>query len=175
MGEIFPFRRKKDRMAWLQGVTPRKRKWPFPPATAAVGLVIGIGMAVAAIYFPIPTHSPATAQTFSLCYTGGGTNCVVDGDTFWNNGMDIRVADIDAPETHPARCQKEADLGRRATLRFQELLNAGAFTLRSIERDHDQYGRKLRVVMRDGRSLGMQLVAEGLARPWGGGRKPWCE
>jgi endonuclease YncB( thermonuclease family) len=99
---------------------------------------------------------------------------VVDGDTFWDEGVDIRIADIDAPETHPPRCQAEADLGRRATLRMQELLNAGPFTLKPIDRDQDQYGRKLRIVMRDGRSLGMQLVDEGLARRWTGSRKPWC-
>jgi endonuclease YncB( thermonuclease family) len=99
---------------------------------------------------------------------------VVDGDTFWNEGVDIRVADIDAPETHPSRCPREADLGNRATLRFQELLNQGTFTLQSIDRDEDQYGRKLRVVIRDGQSLGMRLVDEGLARPWTGSRKPWC-
>ena len=34
-------------------------------------------------------------------------------------------------------------------------------------RDEDRYGRKLRVVVRNGRSLGDQLVSEGLARTWG--------
>jgi micrococcal nuclease len=37
---------------------------------------------------------------FGFCHTGGGTNCVVDGDTIWLQGQNIRVADIDAPETH---------------------------------------------------------------------------
>ena len=41
-------------------------------------------------------------------------------------------------------------------------------------RDHDQYGRKLRILMQDGESLGMRLVREGLARPWTGHRMPWC-
>jgi endonuclease YncB( thermonuclease family) len=100
---------------------------------------------------------------------------VVDGDTAWIAGVKVRVADIDAPETHPSRCEREATLGNRATLRFQELLNQGPVTLQSIERDEDQYGRKLRIVSRDGRSLGMQLVSEGLARTWTGRREPWCE
>lgn len=118
--------------------------------------------------------SNTPAQTFGLCFTGGGTNCAVDGDTAWMDGVKIRVADIDAPETHPSRCEREADLGRRATLRFQELLNEGSITLQSVDRDQDQYGRKLRIVMRDGQSLGMQLVNEGLARSWTGPRRPWC-
>lgn len=114
------------------------------------------------------------AHEFSLCFTGGGTNCVVDGDTFWNEGIKIRVADIDAPETHPPRCEREADLGRRATLRLQELLNQGPFELQTIDRDKDRYGRILRIATRGGQSLGMQLVNEGLARKWIGHREPWC-
>ena len=41
-------------------------------------------------------------------------------------------------------------------------------------RDEDQYGRKLRLVTRNGQSIGMMLVAEGLAREWDGTRHPWC-
>jgi micrococcal nuclease len=112
---------------------------------------------------------------FSLCHIGGGRNCVVDGDTFWNDGQKIRIADIDTPETHPARCAAEAELGNRATMRLQELLSAGPFTLTSIDRDSDKYGRKLRIVERGGSSVGEQLVSEGLARPYSGGyRESWC-
>jgi endonuclease YncB( thermonuclease family) len=58
---------------------------------------------------------------------------------------------------------------------MQALLNAGPFTLTRIKRDVDKYGRKLRLVQRDGRSLGDTLVREGLARRYGGGkRSPWC-
>ena len=42
------------------------------------------------------------------------------------------------------------------------------------ERDRDRYGRLLRIVTRDGNSLGMTLVAEGHARAWDGARRPWC-
>jgi endonuclease YncB( thermonuclease family) len=38
----------------------------------------------------------------------------------------------------------------------------------------DSYGRALRVVKRAARSLGGQLVAEGLAEPWRGQRSDWC-
>lgn len=114
------------------------------------------------------------AAAFGLCHTGGGYNCVVDGDTLWVAGEKVRVADIDAPETHPSRCALEADLGRRATLRLQSLVNAGPFSLATLDRDTDRYGRKLRVLVRGGRSLGDQLVSEGLARTWTGRREPWC-
>ena len=65
-------------------------------------------------------------------------------------------------------------LGDRATVRLTSLLNAGPFTLEAGSRDTDRYGRKLRVVRRDGHSLGEVLVAEGLARLWDGSRHPWC-
>lgn len=122
---------------------------------------------------PMRASAPISAQ-FGLCHTGGGTNCVVDGDTFWVGGEKVRVADIDAPETHPPRCAEEARLGEAATLRLQALLNAGPVTLAAADRDVDRYGRKLRVVERGGQSLGMTLVSEGLARDWEGARRPWC-
>jgi micrococcal nuclease len=111
---------------------------------------------------------------FGFCHSGGGLNCVVDGDTFWMDGERIRIADIDAPETHPSRCADEARLGGAATERLQALLNQGEVTLEIADRDTDRYGRKLRIVTRGGRSLGAQLVDEGLARSWSGRRRPWC-
>jgi micrococcal nuclease len=114
------------------------------------------------------------SRSFTICHTGGGVNCVVDGDTAWIDGEKVRIADIDAPETHPPRCASEAELGSKATRRLAELLNAGGFEMSSADRDADRYGRKLRILVRDGRSLGDQLVSEGLARPWGGHRQPWC-
>jgi endonuclease YncB( thermonuclease family) len=99
----------------------------------------------------------------------------VDGDTFWYGGAKIRIADIDAPETHPPRCTYEAELGSKATDRLAILLSEGPIELESLpDRDVDRYGRKLRIVMRDGKSLGDELVTEGLARAWTGSREPWC-
>lgn len=114
------------------------------------------------------------AARFGYCHSGGGTNCVVDGDTFWFEGEKYRIADIDTPETHPSRCAEEAALGRAATQRLQDWMNAGAFSLDSAGRDTDRYGRKLRIVTRGGASVGAVLIGEGLARPWEGKRRPWC-
>lgn len=99
---------------------------------------------------------------------------VIDGDTFDYGNARIRIADIDTPEVR-GRCAYERALAARATTRMRTLLVAGPFELeRTGTRDVDVYGRKLRIVTRDGRSLGDQLVAEGLARPWRGHREPWC-
>ena len=87
----------------------------------------------------------------------------------------IRLEDIDAPETYQHKCDSELALGNRATNRLLELINSGPFELVNRGgRDEDRYGRKLRTVERNGRSLGEILIAEGLARRWDGARHSWC-
>lgn len=114
------------------------------------------------------------SEQFSQCGLRRVT-CVVDGDTFWLHNEKIRIADIDTPEVSRPRCAEERVLGDRATRRLVTLLNDGPFELSAIGgRDEDQYGRKLRVLLRNGRSLGDQMVSEGVARTWTGRREPWC-
>lgn len=127
----------------------------------------------------LPTAPPTAGSDqlsadFGYCHSGGGINCVVDGDTFWFRNEKYRIADIDTPETHGPRCPEEGALGARATSRLQQLMNAGPFSLEIEGRATDKYGRALRIVTRDGQSLGQQLVDEGLARTWDGRRHPWC-
>lgn len=125
----------------------------------------------------ISAGAAALSVRFGLCHAGGGRNCVVDGDTFWLDGEKIRIADIDTPETHPPHCPYEAALGEQATQRLRALLNAGPITLAANPggNSHDRYGRRLAIVERDGASIGMMLVSEGLARPYAGGpRAGWC-
>jgi len=177
---------------WSRGKRTEMVETPefIPPSKAKSSLQtplfagLAVGALVAAFYLPnlptfdlaslLPTAFANPAPRFGLCSTGSGANCVIDGDTFWNQGVKIRVADIDSPETHPPRCMREADLGRRATLRLQELLNQGPFQLETKSRDEDRYRRKLRVITRDGQSLGLLLVNEGLARGRTGKRQSWC-
>lgn len=111
---------------------------------------------------------------FALCAPGPRTTCVVDGDTFWLGGEKVRIADINAPETHGAQCPAERALGEAASRRLAALLGAGPFQLVAAGRDRDRYGRLLRTVTRGGRSLGEELVAEGLAERWQGRRGSWC-
>jgi len=118
--------------------------------------------------FPGGTH-------FTLCHRWNHRRCVIDGDTIRYKGLTIRLDGIDAPETHEPKCRLELALGERATNRLIELLNAGSFeVIHKGGQDEDRYGRKLCVIERDGRSLGDDLVAEGLARRWDGARQSWC-
>ncbi|HKX77161.1 MAG TPA: thermonuclease family protein [Novosphingobium sp.] len=139
--------------------------------------VFGIGMVVTNWdrLSATPIVGRLAGTHFAICGTIARWNCVVDGDTFWRNGSKIRIADIDTPEVFSPQCPSEYDLGMQATRRLRDLLNEGQFDLQPIgDRDEDQYGRKLRVAVRNGQSIGDQLVNEGLARTWSGRREPWC-
>ncbi len=162
-----------------------------PKRTGGMGMIPLTLMLSAATFWgvwtisaPAPTQGAVAAlsasaadtesASFTFCHSGGGTNCVVDGDTIYYRGTKIRIADIDTPETHGPRCPAEAERGAVATRRMQQLVNAGPFSLQSINRDEDRYGRKLRIITRGGESLGSILVDEGLARYYEGGRRSWC-
>ena len=122
---------------------------------------------------PLPLTEPARPAQRAERIGAGDVVDVIDGDTFRYGSATIRIADIDTPEVN-GRCAEESALAARATQRLAVLLAAGPFKIEPVERDTDRYGRKLRVVTRGGRSLGDQLVAEGLARTWTGRREPWC-
>lgn len=169
MGDIIHFKTRKRGVSGLA----------FAAIVAAASVVVFGAVVSSRIVGPSALQAISSlaqnAASFSICSGPVRVTCVVDGDTFWLNSSKIRIADIDTPEISEPKCASEKALGERAKLRLRELLNAGKFELAAWQgRDEDQYGRKLRVVMRDGRSLGDQLVSEGLARTWSGRREPWC-
>lgn len=139
------------------------------------GLLVGVAGGLIGTNWPTSTaNAEVRAHTFAVCGTIRQT-CVVDGDTIWLEGAKIRIADIDTPEISSPKCDAEYERGIRARDRLVVLVNEGEFELRPIgNRDKDQYERKLRVIMRSGRSLGDQLVSESLARTWTGRRESWC-
>ncbi|MNE27977.1 Endonuclease YncB precursor [compost metagenome] len=136
---------------------------------------VAIMLSAASLVPAVEAAQSSVTTTFAKCSTGVRKNCVVDGDTLWINGEKVRVADIDAPEVSTPKCSSELALGNEATHRLIELVNEGPFQLQAWPgRDTDRYGRKLRVLVRAGQSLGDRLVKEGLARTWSGRREPWC-
>lgn len=113
--------------------------------------------------------------TFYFCGTSALNNCVVDGATFWFRKQQIRLADVSAPRTEDAACPQERSKGFAAKVRLRDLLNAGAFELIDWpNKNEDAAGRQLRVVMRNGSSLGQQLVREGVVHRATEASKPWC-
>ena len=142
----------------------------FTAVASLSSLAIGILASVASAQ-----PSSSASETFSMCNGGHRITCVVDGDTFWFRGEKIRIADIDTPELSPPRCERERERGLVAKQRLLDILNSGPLSFKIGAREEDRFGRKLRIVYRDRRSVGDILVAEGLARKWEGSRRSWCE
>ena len=127
--------------------------------------MVVVGFLVAAILTQLaiwaaPTWSPATIQPVALCVAS-----VTDGDTFeLCDGDKVRLVaangPVDAPETsyRPGRWNDQA-LARQAQKRLEQLLQGGALQCDG----YDRYKRRLCRVTVEGRDVGDQLVAEGLA------------
>lgn len=118
--------------------------------------------------------APAGAQPMPLCGSGHRVTCVVDGDTFWLEGVKVRLEGIDAPEIDHAACRAERRLGDQARDRLAHILGQ-PFTLERRGRaETDRYGRLLRTVVTGDTTAGAILIGEGLARVWPDGPETWC-
>lgn len=109
------------------------------------------------------------------CSRGQRNTCVVDGDTFWLDGVKYRTAGYDTPEPYTNICggRREVELANRATARFIEIWNTYEIEIQPLNRQ-GSYGRDLVVVYANGHNVGDILVAEGLARYWPDGNEFWC-
>jgi len=160
--------RSRERDLWtsLAGVTV--------VALTCVALILGISIVTGHINMA-PAAEATPAMQFAYCRDDNGSDCVVDGDTFYLNGEEIRVAGIDAPEMHPSRCPEERERGITATVRLRNLLNQGEVTVQPSQGLRDDHGRSMRQVMVDGSDVAPVLIAAGVVRDYGGGPRSWCE
>ncbi|MDP1731126.1 MAG: thermonuclease family protein [Devosia sp.] len=126
---------------------------------------------------------PAAAQLVQLemCAPGqrntADKTCIVDGDTLWLHGENIRLKDFDTPEPQTNICGGEAEkaLAARASARLLELLNGNAWTIERYGLERGGRGRRALATIRiDGRDVGDILIKEGLARRWPDGDEWWC-
>ena len=87
----------------------------------------------------------------------------------------VRFADVDTPESYRPRCEREREMGERAKARTKSVLRAAAHIEVQII-TIGKYGRLIGHVLADGRDVSALLIAEGLGRPYHGGkREGWCE
>jgi endonuclease YncB( thermonuclease family) len=131
-------------------------------------------LALSVLIAATPMPAPADAADG---HDSGRVAWVTDGDTFrLESGERIRIAGIDAPETHrdQAKCAGEIGLGLRAKDRATALLAGREVTYRRVGRS---YNRTVATVVVDGRDLGTELVRLGIAEWWARGQpKPvWCK
>lgn len=143
---------------------------PIPAAKAPVAAERAAAPEKAMPVSISPASTEAAKAAFGYCGQGEHINCVADGGTFWYKGEKIVIADIVSPGIDNARCDGERKMGFAAKLRLLNLLNAGAFSMNAA----GQPGKDgaPRVISREGRSIGTQMVNEGLARKPGKGA--WC-
>lgn len=130
-------------------------------------------IATIALTTPAITQAQEWRVNFPMC---GGVRhtCIVDGDTIWLEGHNLRLESYDTPEPYNDICggKVEVELAHRASARLRELLNQNPFTVDMHGKD--RYGRTLATIRIGGRDVGDILIAEGLARRWPNGREFWC-
>lgn len=130
-----------------------------------------------AIAIAVGLTAPAFAQQFDMCNGRRNTptkTCVVDGDTVWLNGQNLRLKSFDTPEPQTAICGGAAEvaLAKRASARLLELLNGNQWTVETFGRDRN--GRILATIRINGVDVGDILISERLARKWPDGEEWWC-
>ncbi|HEY8576949.1 MAG TPA: thermonuclease family protein [Devosia sp.] len=123
-----------------------------------------------------PSAAPAqTRVSFSMCGRERYT-CIVDGDTIWLGGKNLRLQSYDTPEPYRDICggATEVALAKRASARLLELLNSNMFTVDTFGLDNTGE-RTLATIKIAGRDVGDILIEERLARRWPDGDEWWCQ
>ncbi|MGB3336939.1 MAG: thermonuclease family protein [Devosia sp.] len=145
--------------------------WGLSRASTTVALAIA-----AAFLGWLPA---AAAPQLQMCGNRPNTptkTCLVDGDTLWLDGENIRLKDFDTPEPQSAICGGEAEraLAHQASARLLELLNTSDWTIERFGYDSTSSRRRLATIRIAGRDVGDILIDERLARRWPDGREWWC-
>jgi endonuclease YncB( thermonuclease family) len=161
-----------SRPPWLAGARPA-------PAAAASTALPGHEAPV-----PVPDAAQRVQGRTPLAGTYRARVLgVIDGDTIearvhvWM-GQEVvarvRLRDIDAPELNSG-CAEERQRAVAARERLAGFIGSGAVTLADVQADK-YFGRVVaRVSTVDGADAGAMLLAERLARVYGGGRRmSWC-
>lgn len=177
MGRIVPFETPRQRRVRRPSRTPR-----FPARRLPRHLRRSLGFALflaALVLFAIfdDETSPETANAAPYPPAApvlGETISVYDGDTIRLGDERIRIVGLDTPELgHRAQCQEEAVAAEQAKQALAGEIASGNVELH--RQGTDRYGRTLARVTVDGRDVADTLIAQGLARPYGGGRREgWC-
>lgn len=135
-----------------------------------------LALALAACLLALPAY--AQPAHMEMCGRNQpNTNdktCVVDGDTVWLHGQNLRLMDFDTPEPQTGICggEFEVALAHQASARLLELLNTNDWTVETF--GTDRYGRTLATIRIDDVDVGDILIAENLARRWPDGDEWWC-
>jgi endonuclease YncB( thermonuclease family) len=122
---------------------------------------------------------PHPRLRFEVCGNQPNTptkTCVVDGNTLWLSGENIRLKGFDTPEPQSSICggDKEVALAKQASARLLELLNNNEWTIERFGLDSTRSKRRLATIRIDDQDVGDILIEERLARAWPNGTEWWC-
>ena len=143
-----------------------------------MGFTSRLMLAVVAFVSALPTN--AQGIHWEKCRPGqpntADKTCVVDGDTIWLNGINVRLEGYDTPEPQTNICggDREKALADKASDWLVELLNTRTWEV-DLSGAQGSYGREIGTIKVDGRDVGEILVEEGLARWWPNGAEWWCD
>jgi len=159
-----------------------------------LALAPAVILAVAAWYYASSRQAAVASAIPSSAVESiaGNRLTVTDGDTIHISGQSkaTRLVGFNAPETINARCDRERELGNRATARLKQLVGTSNLQLRMVAcscppgtegTESCNYGRSCGSLLVDGRDVGEILMEEGLAVPFICGtyrcpktQRPWC-
>jgi endonuclease YncB( thermonuclease family) len=99
--------------------------------------------------------------------TVSGSARIVDGDSLWVGGVEVRLYGIDAPELAQTcgRAGQSWDCGREAAEALRSIAAGRDVTCRP--REQDRYGRAIAVCQAAGVDLGAAMIKGGLAIAYG--------
>lgn len=149
------------------------------------------GLLAYSFFDEIPRLFSSSRQVYST-NVDGREFTVTDGDTIHISGeiSGFRLVGFNTPETRSPQCDRERELGNRATARLKELVATSRLELTKVAcacrpgtegTETCNYGRSCGILMVDGRDVGQILISEGLAVPFvcSGTScpqtpRPWC-
>lgn len=131
------------------------------------------------------TSLPSVAACYDWPLRDYRGNYAYDGDTIYVAipglpeeiaNMSVRVRGVDTPEMR-GKCESEKQLAQKARDYARNRLKA-ATSVQFCEPEWGRYGGRVVASVRvDGSPLDLELIANGLARPYDGKtkRQPWCQ
>jgi endonuclease YncB( thermonuclease family) len=141
-----------------------------------VGVVIVAAvLAIAIVAIGVVTIVRATTKpdrSFQQCYSAGGRDCVLDGDTLILARERVDIAGMIAPSVNGAACKAERERGIAASVALSNLLRSGNAEVAAPYRN--PFGREVRLVKVDGRDVANRMIDAGHARRDEGQSVDWC-
>jgi hypothetical protein len=154
----------------------RSRLVPVGMVLAAIAFA-GAAVMLAAQILPADGKAPEVQapmsidETFALCDGSTGQSCVLSADRYSYHGRTYRLTGMQVPNLEKPRCKMEADRAVQARRTLAILLNGGVFDALA---DPSQKDPDVRILTRDGVSIGQLMILKGQARSLSDGAINWC-